>query len=247
MNFNNLDSIVRRYLLERGLPIHYYIETLVHGSTAIRELSFDSLPLIQTIKLPVNSYNAIDLPNDFVDDIMLGVQSNDRLIPLDRKGNLNPLRNKDDNGAFIPYTTASANAQQSYGLPAAFIWMWNVNDFGEPTGRMFGAGGSTAGYQVFKERGQIQLSTNSSCDEVVLVYMGDGQSADNATSVDVRAHSAISAYIDWKRSPNSAFKDSGEGRTFYNEKRLCRARLQNYNANDIKQLIRGSYRATAKH
>jgi hypothetical protein len=42
---NNLDNdlryfreIVRRSLLEKGMPLHYYFEFLLHGSAAVRDL-----------------------------------------------------------------------------------------------------------------------------------------------------------------------------------------------------------------
>ena len=46
MRLSTLDEITRRGLLEDGLPIHYYFEYLTHGATCLRELSFDTLKII---------------------------------------------------------------------------------------------------------------------------------------------------------------------------------------------------------
>jgi hypothetical protein len=123
-----------------------------------------------------------------------------------------------------------------------------VNDFGEPTGGMFGAGsGSDNGYMVDRKRRQIQLTGSFTSDEIVLMYISDGQSADNATQIDVRAQAAIDAFIGWKASPNADIKDSYEAATFYNEKRMLRARLDDLTILDIKAIIRRNYKAAPKN
>ena len=82
MILSTLDTIVRRGLLEQNLPIHYYFEYLVHSSTCIRELSFDTLKIVNTVSLPVNEYGGVDLPPDFVDDVAVCLPSGIALQPL---------------------------------------------------------------------------------------------------------------------------------------------------------------------
>lgn len=69
MNLTTIDQIVRRGLLENGLPIHFYSEFLYHGATCLRELNLDTLQIVNTVNLPTNDYAAADLPDDFDDDI----------------------------------------------------------------------------------------------------------------------------------------------------------------------------------
>ena len=97
-----------------------------------------------------------------------------------------------------------------------------------------------------KERRQIQLTDNFQNSNVVLLYISDGQRADNATQVETMAQQAIQAWCDWKRSPNAAIKDSYEAATFYNEKRLLRARLNDLTKTDILNIIRNSYTGAPK-
>lgn len=251
MLFSNVDAIVRRTLLEKGLPLHWYLEFMVHATACIRELSFDTLQIINTLQLPVNSYNSVDLPDDFVDDLGLSIPCGGRLIAVPKDDSISPLRYHDDTGAYVPPVTQSnnINGQTFFGYTAGAIWYWNINDYGEPTGRFFGARGASDinGYNVVKERRQIQLSGTFTSDTVVLSYISDGQRADNATQIDVQAHACIQAFINWKRNASADMKDAPEARTFYNEKRLLRARLSTLTKTDIIQVLRRSYSAAIKN
>ncbi len=250
MEFANLDMTVRRSLLEKGLPIHYYAEYLFHQAAAIRELSRDTLQVVNTRTLSVNSYGAADLPEDFRDDVGVSVSVGNLLHPIPKRNNITPLRNTNSEGEFTMYSQDTNFSDISqYGVNPTWIWYWNINDYGEPTGRYFGVGGGDGanGYQIFKERRQIQFTESFTADSVVLIYIGNGQSVDNATQIDWSAFRAIQTYSEWQRSGNANFKDSPEARTFYNERRLLRAALNTLTLTDIKNIIRNNYRATIKN
>lgn len=252
MQWCNLDTIVRRSLLDKGLPIHYYTEYLYHASAAIRELSKDTLKIIRSANIPLNSYNAIDLPGDFVDDIAVCIPVGGLLQPITKKDSISPIRvHNGTTGAFEQYANEANldnNELTFFGINTSYFWYWNVNDYGEPTGRYFGANGGAYqnGYKLIKERRQIQLTGTFTGTDVVLLYVSNGQSADNATQVEWMAHSAIQAYCDWKSSPNAAIKDSYEAATYYNEKRLLRANLNPMTLTDLKQVLRENYTAAIK-
>ena len=250
MIFTNVDSICRRICLEKGLPIHYYFENLLHITAAVRELSFDTLQIVNTLELPVNEYNAIDLPDDFTDDVALCYGGGSFLRQLHHADNINPLRYHDSTGAYTkpPTPQFDVNGKGLYGL-RGLGWYWNINEYGEPTGRFYGARGASDrdGYSIIRERRQIQLSNDVPCDTVILMYISDGQRADNATQIDTDAQACLQAYRDWKNSPNASLKDSGEARTFYNEKRLLRARKNLLTTADIIHIIRRSFTASMKN
>jgi len=251
MIFTTLDIITRRGLLENNLPIHYYSEFLIHGSSALRELTFDTLKVINTVKLPISTYGSCDLPDDFVEDVGVFFDDGGTLSPIAHNNGISPLRLHDTtSGAFVP-PTGSDNTQQDSSLffgSSGSLWFWNVNDFGEPTGRYFGAnGGTNIGYKVIKERRQIQLSSGFIDGAIVLQYISDGQSIDSATQIDTQAIATIRAYQEWKRSPNANNEFSPEGRGYYNQKRLLRARLNDLSLHDIKNIIRKNYTAAIKN
>jgi len=255
MIFTTLDQIVRRGLLEDGLPIHYYAELLFHGSTAIRELSYDTLKIINTANLPIDDYGAIDLPDDFVDDIGVGIGLGGSVSPIPKQDALSRIRiHSTTTGQFVPNTSnaqlveTETNDNNFFGFYGAFNWFWNVNDWGEPTGRFYGSqGGTQQGYKLVKERRQIQLTDNFIGGNVILSYISDGQSIDNATQVDTLAFQAIRSFQEWKRSKNANDENSPEGRAWYNQRRLLRARLNDVTIVDILNTIRNSYFAAPKN
>ncbi len=251
MNYANLDMIVRRSLLEKGYPIHYYAEYLLHASSCIRQLSTDTLKMVNTVRLPINSYYAVDLPEDFVDDIALSIPIGSFLKSVPKNDALNPMRVTNKNTyQFEQYRNRPKDEQETvFGINPSWLWYWNVNDYGEPTGRFYGAsGGERAnGYKLVKERNQIQLTETFAGNSVVLMYISNGQSIDNATRVDMLAFSAIQAYIDWKTSPNAARRESPEARTYFSERRLLRAKLNDLTPTDIKNIVRKNYMASIKN
>ncbi len=241
MNLSSLDQISKRCLLERSKPIHWYAEYLFHASTCLRELTFDTLKIINTKILTVNDYFAVDLPSDFSDEVMVGVPAGGRIQPVPQMTGLNPIRSVDANFGFVPYTSnVDTNGGATYGFVPGAMWFWNMNEYGEPTGRYFGAGGGAKanGYQVFRERGEIQLTETFTSETVILMYISDGQSSDNATQIDTRAFATINAFIIWKSSPNRDNDMSPEGRQFSKQKRRLRALLDDLTAVDIKNIIR---------
>jgi len=249
MIFTNLDIISRRYLLEKGLPIHYYPEALFHSSSCLRELTFDTLKIVNTRDLPVDNTGAIDLPDDFADDVMLAFNTGATLQPIPHRDTINPLRvHNATTGEFEKQSTNIGLHPDGLFFPfVGWTWYWNMSDYGEPTGRLFGAnGGNPRGYKVIRERRQIQVYGGNET-HMVLQYISDGQSVDAATMVDVQAFATIQAYIVWKRSPNPDNEFSPEGRLYLNQKRKLRARLNGLTTEDVKNIIRGGYTAAIKN
>jgi len=253
MFFATLDMIVRRSLLEKSLPIHWYAEYLFHSSACIRDLAKDTLKIINCVDRPVNSYGAINTPDDFMDDLAVCIPAGQSLHRLPKQDWITPLRiNNPTTGAFESYNSLAGEdegEQTVWGLPGTWTYFWNVNDFGEPTGRFYGAeGGTNSGYKLIKERRQIQLTEDFIFDDshVVLLYVSNGQSVDNATQVDFMAFSAVQRYNDWMSSPNAGIVQSPEGYSYYNERRLLRANLDDLTATDIRNIIHKNFMAAAK-
>lgn len=249
MLWSNLDSITKRRLLELGLPLHYYLEILLHGSTCIRELHIDTLKVVNYVNLKLNDYYAADLPGDFIDDVGVGIPVGQFMHPISKNDNITNLRNVNSDGAFVPFSDSNnTNGDTFFGFSGGWSWYWNINDYGEPTGRNFGGNGgaNSNGYKIIKERRQIQFTETFTSENAVLMYISDGQRADNATQVDTLALKTIEAYTDWKLSPNYASKDAPEARTYYNERRHLVSRLDDLTTTDIIQIIRRSYTASIK-
>lgn len=252
MTLTTLDSITRRGLLEAGLPIHYYFEYLLHGATCLRELSFDTLKIVNTVALPINEYGSADLPDDFVDDVAVCLPGGAVLQPLPHQDWINPMRFVNPQTAqyeMANYNTNSAGADSNFFWGSAgWLWYWNVNDFGEPTGRFFGAtGGTKRGYKIVKERRQIQMTPDYSGYSIILQYISDGQNINNATQIDTQAIQAIRAWQEWKKSPNANNEYSPEAMAFWNRKKTLRARLSGLTMVDVKNALRQGFTASVKN
>jgi len=251
MQLLTLDIICRRWLLDRSLPIHFYAEALYHSSTAVRELSKDTLKIVNTKNIPVDETGSAVLPDDFSSDVACCLAAGEFLQQIPHKSNINPLRVHDTTtGQFTVQPDADnteVNNALLFGSNGAF-WFWNVDSLGEFTGRYFGANGGTGrGYKVIKEQRRIQLTGDFAGGNVILQYISNGQGVDNASQIDWQAFRAITTYIDWQRSPGATNKDSAEGRTYYNEKRLLRANLSDLTIADILNTLRKAYTASIKN
>lgn len=247
MRFTTLDKIIRRNLLAKRLPLHYYIEFLVHASTCLRELTFDSLKIINTVELTLNDYYAADLPCDYVDWTKVGLKMGQFVQPITQRDSINRLRKQDSQGNYITYQDPA-----SFNMDFPFwpgYWMFqNIDDLGENLGRLYGfnTGLVPDGFKILKERSQIQFLETSRDTTYVLEYISDGQTSDNASQVDQYAWMAIEAYINWKRTPNADNDHSPEAYNYKNCRRALRARMSEVTLYDIRQILFRNYRASIK-
>lgn len=247
MRFTSLDKIIRRTLLAKRLPLHYYVEFLVHASTCLRELTFDSLRIINTVELTLNDYYAADLPCDYIDWTKVGLKIGQFVQPITQRESINRLRNQDSQGNYIPYQDPA-----TYNMDFPFwpgYWMFqNVDDLGENIGRMFGwnTGLVPDGFKILKERNQIQFLETARTSTYVLEYISDGQTSDNASQVDQYAWSTIEGFINWKRSPNADNDHSPEAYNYKNLRRQLRARMSELTLYDIRQIMYRNYSAAIK-
>lgn len=248
MKYTSLDSVIRRNLLAKRLPIHYYVEFLVHASTCLRELTFDTLRIVNTVELELNDYYAADLPCDYVDWTKVGIKVGQFVRPITQRDTINRLRNQDAQGDYTTYTDP-ATANQEFPFWPVFWWFQNIDDLGENTGRLYGFDTSDTvnGFKVIKERRQIQFTESIESTTIVLEYISDGQTSDNATQIDPYAQIAIESFINWKRSPSADIDRSPEARSYFNQRRILRARMGQVTLADIRQILYRNYRASVKN
>jgi hypothetical protein len=177
------------------------------------------------------------------------------LQPLPHQDWINPIRIHDSTtGQFksqtlANYNTNSAGVEDSFFWGSAgWLWYWNVNDFGEPTGRFFGSrGGTQRGYKIIKERRQIQMSYDFTGNSIVLQYVSDGQSVSSASQIDTQAIQTIRAWQEWKHSPNANNEISPEAMAFWNRKKTLRSRLSGLSLVDVKNALRNGYTGAVKN
>jgi hypothetical protein len=249
MRLYTLHDIVRGYLLKKGKSMHYYIEYLAHAVDALRELSFDSLKTVKRVKLPVNSYQAVVLPCDYVDFIKIGFPRGQYVVEMSSRTSLNRLNNIDDTGAKVPYEIINGDDDSDVGAWTGEDYFWETNANGELLGKQFNNNGgySNNSYKVLRERGEIQLDNRFAGEYVVLEYIGDGLDTNAESEVHPYAQATIEAYIAWKSSKNADNITSPEGFNFYNNHRILRSRLNDITLLDIVRMKQRGNKAVIKN
>lgn len=247
MRYTTIDKIIRRELLAKRLPLHYYVEYLVHATTCLRELTFDSLRIVNTVQLTLNDYFAADLPCDFVDWTKVGIKMGQFIQPITQRDSINRLHNYNNQGQIVPFQDPATFNFEFPFWPG--YWMFqNIDDLGENLGRLYGfnTGLVPDGFKILPERNQIQFLETSRDTVYVMEYISDGQTSDNASQIDEYAWSTIDGYIEWKRSPNASNDHSPEAFNYKNQKRLLRARMSQVTLYDMRQILYRNYRASIK-
>ena len=264
MKFYSLNIIVRNVLLRRRYPLQYYLEFLVSGRDCLRQMSLDSLGVINTVLLDVTldgGYNVATLPSDYSDWTKVGIRAGQFVKPLLERSSINNLHNYDDNGAIIAYggTTdipqSAVDIDMGIGLNSGtFAWdtvTWD--NYGEFLGRYYGfsgAGSQSDTFKVIPERNQIQLDENLIVDKIVLEYIGDGMCSDAATQIPVYAVDVIEAYILWQMKEQNRNYGLGERQIAYDEYvrqyKIFLARKNPLTKEMITRILNKNYRGSIK-
>ncbi len=207
MKYTTLDKVVKGYLLQRGYPIHFYIDCLIHAVRCFEELHFDLLGNVRAVKLPINSYKAVPLPCDYMDYCKVGIANGQFVQPLTERPGISRLNNFDaTTGDKVAFGDDDAS-DISISWPDTI----NFNDRGENLGRKFGyTGHGTNTFKVIKERQEIQLDEDIDATHIILEYISDGSEADNATQITPYAKTTIEAYMGWKLKENGRSYGEGE-------------------------------------
>lgn len=251
MKWYKLDTIIRQALADRGYPVHFYLQFLNYGVSALRELNFDVVGQIKSVRLPVNSYKAATLPCDYVDYIRVGNELGQYIDPWGEKSSFNRLNKFDSSGNKVPYDDVES---QNYYLPANYDGLFYTafaNQYGELTGRIFnGQPAFRHSFQIVPERGEIQLDVSYKGAEILMDYISDGTSIDASNAVHPYATETIKAYIIWKMKEHGRQYNMGERQMakeeYYNQLRILRARMNNIDVNDIRRSLAIGYGPTIK-
>ena len=245
MKYTSIDTIVRGWLLRKRWPMHFYIESIANASRCIEELNFDTMGIIRTVKIPINSHFAAPLPCDYLDFCKVGIARGQFVMPLSQRSGMNRLGNFDEQtGEQIPYSNedqSEGSFQHGYGFGFGnFTWF---NDNHEAMGRNYGSpGNQTATFKVLIERNEIQLDNSIDATHIILEYMSDGSECDGYTKIHPYAKKTIESFMDWMHKENSrSYGDSQRQiarRVFEHDHKILRARLSPLTPTDIKTMFR---------
>jgi hypothetical protein len=252
MKVYTLDKLVRGVLASRNYPMHWYLQFLHYGVQALREMNFDVLQNVKSVRLPINSYKAATLPIDFVDAIRVGNELGQYVLAWAEKEGFNRLNNFDAQGNKIPY----GDIEAANGiLPNNWEGFWYtnyINDKGEHLGRIFNNKPSFRNsFQILRERNEIQLDVSYAGQFITMDYITDGISVDASNNVHPYAAASIEAYIIWKMKEHGRQYNISERQIakdeFYNQLRILRARINAIDTIDIQRSLSRNYGPTIKN
>jgi hypothetical protein len=237
-----IDTLCRRILLRKRLPLHYYIDCLLAAVDSLSILTTDDLQIVNVKSYLVNEYNAVQIDGNVADivEVSVGVgQSTRQLTPHNR---INSLNNFDSNFNISDFTTDSGWGYGNYTGA-------EYNSYGEYQGGRFGVGGGGTRdtYKIILGRNEIQF--NEAIEgNVIVAFIDDGRNADAASHVEVAAEDCITAYILWQLAEMSRASSMGEKerlRQMYIEQRkILRSRKADWSIARLKRIISKNARAS---
>jgi len=233
----------------------------------IREMGFDMLKRVRSVKLKRNTNDTVDLPDDFVSLIKVGIVGSDGLVHVFAENkNIDYAQAYANSSGTKAATTADAVDSNGDGV------FDRVDDKGATSGGVFGdedfitfsnyvfqggigqiyglGGGFYEGqYRLNEDQNRIELSSGSG-DEIVIEYIADEARSSNPT-VHVEAEEALRSYMYYKLIERKASVPLGEkGRArqdYYNERRKANARLKAFSKEDALQIIRKNFKQSPKY
>ena len=240
----------------------------------IREFGFDITSRVKSIKKDINTANnTVDLPDDFVDLIKIGIVGSDGVLRvLSQNKNINYSRQITQvNGA----DTTSQSDSQSGPLDIDNNLVLNRSDDKDATstssisnsslqyvfdnyayqgglGRLYGTGGGhLAGeYRLNLDQNRIEVDTANSSSELVIEYVSDEARSTNPV-VHVYAEEALRCYLYYKlceRKSNVPANEKARARAeYYNERRKANARLSNFTKEEALKTIRKNFMQAPKY
>ena len=254
MRYASLNYITRSYLNQSRRPIHYYGRFLKYSNDCLREMLFDTLQIINTVRLPVNEFWEAELPVDMVDPkawCKVGIQVGQFVRPLIPRDGINRLANiGTTDGLQITYPSITDETEEVYG--GVYWWGVNTNSNGEDVGGYYGlgAGSEPDTFKIIEERNVIQLNQNITNSKVVLEYISDGMFSNAATKITPYAQRTIEAYIDWQYKEHSksfgAYDAERAKEMFYAEYRKLRARKNELDPSTVERIINRHRKASLK-
>lgn len=252
MTVTNLDTIVRSLLMKKGYTMHWYVDFLLAASSCLRELHMDDLRAVNTKLLVLNDYSAATIPSDCLDVVRVGIKAGQYVRPLVPNSKINSLYNMDDELSIIPYSGGSSTDTPLIYGTGGFEWRTtHYNEYGENTGRYFGAGDTYNDYyKVIPERNEIQVDETLGVEEIVVEYISDGQDADAASKITPYAQATIEAYINWQHKENNRTYGLGERQMaemeYIKQRKILRARKSDLTLEGLKRSADKNTKASPK-
>jgi hypothetical protein len=244
-----LDKIVRKYLMDLGMGLERYEQALMWGQDCYRDFRMDMSREIKTVELTLTAWKAIEWPDDYIDWTLIGVRRNGRLYVFSNDDEIPLFFDRDE--ATDPLPNIETFTQDDLSLVDATAQCFNFRNFngqGSDEGRIFGLGAKSNGvgyYRVNHERREIQLNPIIDASTVYLEYICDGYNPCSKTLVPIYASQMIRDFIHWKRLKHSKSASRAEVKDakddYWAEFRRVQTRMDNTTIADIVEAAVDGY------
>ena len=230
----------------------------------LRELGFDMLKVIRSLKLSVNTANnTAELPDDYVDWSKVGVVGADGLVyVLGENKNINYSQK---------YSTSSGSTYDADGdglldreddktgtnfgggtIDDGFgNYIFRNYVYGNNQGQLYGVGGGRyqGEFRINLDQNRIEIKSNSNVTDLVIEYVADEARSSNP-QVHAYAEEALIAYIYYKLVERKAAVPYNEKmrarQEYYNERRKANARMKSFTKEEALKTIRKNYKQAPK-
>lgn len=238
-------------------------DTMVHNYAlrGIRDMGFDMLERIRSIKLEKASNDTVELPDDFVSLVKIGVVGNDGLLyVLGENNNINISQkykkvgtsriDSDGDGVYDREDAKSGSTPPGLDLDDALLF--NNYVYHNSIGQIYGLGGGfyQGQYRVNLDQNRIELALNTNWKEVVIEYVADEARSVNPT-IHLMAEEALRCYIYYKiieRKSSVPANEKARARAeYYNERRKANSRLKSFTKEEALKTIRKNFKQTPKY
>lgn len=234
-----LDSIIRRNLAKRKLPLHYYSPILVMAKEGLDEMHFDSLQKLKVVTIAINTTLMTGaLPADYVEAVAVGFETGDKVRPV----GYNHRLNQRNSGAAFEEKDPLYSLGTGFYI-GGFLLENFFNEYLGYNGREFGRPVTfTDSYTILREAGLIRIDNKSNIETIQLVYLSLPEKVSNKSVIHPFAKKALDSYIDWQWSAYNKDKDQElRRRDFFNNYRMLRSRLNDMTTVEIKRVVRNKF------
>jgi hypothetical protein len=233
----------------------------------VREMGFDMLKVVRSLKLPVSNNNTVTLPDDFIDWTKVGVVGGDGLVyVLGENKNINMSQkysesggyyyDSDGDGLYDREDSKSATASGSPSVDSSISegmnsYLFRNFVYDNSHGTLYGSGGGKyfGEFRVNLDQNRIEIQSNSSIGEVVIEYVADEARATNPR-IHIYAEEALRSYIYYKLIERKAAVPANEKararQEYYNERRKANARMKSFTKEELLKTIRKNSKQAPK-
>ena len=230
----------------------------------LRELGFDMLKVIRSLKLSVNTANnTAELPDDYVDWSKVGIVGGDGLVyVLGENKNINYSQkystssgstyDADGDGLLDREDDKTGGSTGGGAVDDGFgSYIFRNYVYGNNQGQLYGMGGGRyqGEFRINLDQNRIEIKSNSNVTDLVMEYVADEARSSNP-QVHAYAEEALIAYIYYKLVERKAAVPYNEKmrarQEYYNERRKANARMKSFTKEEALKTIRKNYKQAPK-